>query len=194
MIKISNIAQKYFVNLLKKQKKETQIRVFVINPGTLNAECGVSYCSYKTIKSTDIELKFNKFSVFIDKDSKKYLSNATIDLVEDNLGTQLTLKAPNARIKQINKNSSLFDKINYFIQFKINPKLASHGGELFLIKIDTIKNDNYAIIKFGGGCNGCAMVDITLKQGIEKELLKNFTSLKGVKDITEHQSGVHSYF
>lgn len=194
MIKISNKAQKYFIQLLSKQKKGTQIRVFVINPGTLNAECGVSYCSDKTLKNTDIELKFHFFSVFIDKNSKQYLIDSKIDLIKDNLGFQLTLKAPHARLKKISDSSPLFDKIQYFIQSNINPKLESHGGKITLIDIDTQDNDKYAVIKFGGGCNGCSMVDITLKQGIEKELLKKFIELKGVKDITHHQSGTHSYF
>ncbi|RRD41335.1 NifU family protein, partial [Tessaracoccus sp. OH4464_COT-324] len=48
---------------------------------------------------------------------------------------------------------------------------------------------------FGGGCNGCSMVDVTLKDGIEKQLLAMFANeLKGVKDVTEHQRGEHSYY
>ena len=40
-----------------------------------------------------------------------------------------------------------------------------------------------------------SMVDVTLKEGIEKELLSEFPDeLKGVKDITEHSAGEHSYY
>ena len=55
--------------------------------------------------------------------------------------------------------------------------------------------DGVAILQFGGGCNGCSMVDFTLKEGIEKQLLEQFPGeLTGVKDATEHQAGDHSYY
>ena len=50
------------------------------------------------------------------------------------------------------------------------------------------------MLQFGGGCNGCSMVDVTLKEGIEKQLLNEFPELKGVRDLTEHQRGEHSYY
>lgn len=50
------------------------------------------------------------------------------------------------------------------------------------------------VLQFGGGCNGCAMVDVTLKEGIEKELLAHFPELTGVQDVTEYQAGEHSYY
>jgi Fe/S biogenesis protein NfuA len=57
-----------------------------------------------------------------------------------------------------------------------------------------ITDEGYAILQFGGGCNGCSMVDVTLKEGIEKQLLAEFPELKGVRDLTEHQRGEHSYY
>ena len=57
-----------------------------------------------------------------------------------------------------------------------------------------ITDEGYAILQFGGGCNGCSMVDVTLKEGIEKQLLNEFPELAGVRDLTEHQRGEHSYY
>ena len=55
-----------------------------------------------------------------------------------------------------------------------------------------LTQDGLAILQFGGGCNGCAMVDVTLKEGIEKELLEKFPGeLTGVRDVTEHRRGDH---
>ncbi|WP_294088765.1 NifU family protein, partial [uncultured Actinobacillus sp.] len=68
----------------------------------------------------------------------------------------------------------------------------SHGGKVTLIEVT---EDKFAILQFGGGCNGCSMVDVTLKEGIEKQLLLQFPGeLAGVKDVTEHQHGEHSYY
>lgn len=191
MIQISDSAQKHFENLLKKQKNNTQLRLFVINPGTAQAECGLSYCSFDMIHDTDTEIKFKNLSIFIDEKSLPYLKDAKIDLHKNNFSSEIILNAPNAKFKKIDHDSSLFDRVNHLIENDINPKLATHGGRVSLIKITVEGN---AILKFSGGCNGCSMVDITLKSGIEKELLKNFSELKGVQDLTEHTRGKHSFY
>lgn len=191
MITITDSAQSHFKKLLANQEEGTQIRVFVINPGTPTAECGVSYCPPDAVEANDTELKFAEFSAFVDEVSAPFLEEAVIDFVTDQLGSQLTLKAPNAKMRKVNDDAPLIERVEYMLQSQINPQLASHGGRVSLMEIT---DDGFAILQFGGGCNGCSMVDYTLKEGIEKELLQRFPELKGVKDLTEHQSGEHSYY
>lgn len=191
MIHITASAQDHFVKLLKKQEEGTQIRVFVINPGMPNAECGVSYCPPDTVEASDTELKFEKISTYVDKLSAPYLEDAEIDFVTDQLGSQLTLRAPNAKIRKVGDDAPLMERVEYMLQSQINPQLAGHSGRVTLMEITY---DGLAIVQFGGGCNGCSMVDYTLKEGIEKKLLEKFPELKGVRDLTEHQRGKHSYY
>ncbi|CAI1889221.1 Fe/S biogenesis protein nfuA [Serratia quinivorans] len=191
MIRITDTAQEHFAKLLANQEEGTKIRVFVINPGTPTAECGVSYCPPDAVEATDTELKFEKLSAYIDELSKPYLDDAEIDFVTDQLGSQLTLKAPNAKMRKVDDNAPLMERVEYVLQSQINPQLAGHGGRVTLMEIT---DDSLAILQFGGGCNGCSMVDVTLKEGIEKELLQKFPELKGVRDLTEHQRGEHSYY
>lgn len=190
MIRITDAAQEHFAKLLVNQDEGTQIRVFVINPGTPTAECGVSYCPPDAVESTDTELKFEKLSAYVDALSTPYLDDAEIDFVTDQLGSQLTLKAPNAKMRKVDDTAPLMERVEYVLQSQINPQLAGHGGRVTLMEIT---DDGLAILQFGGGCNGCSMVDVTLKEGIEKELLQKFPELKGVRDLTEHQPGDHSY-
>ena len=191
MITISEAAQAHFVKLLSDQPEGTHIRVFVISPGTAQAECGVSYCPPDAVEADDTELEFNGFNAMVDEKSAPFLEEATIDFVTDQLGSQLTLKAPNAKMRKVSDDASLQERIEYVIQSEIDPQLASHGGNIMLVEIT---EDGIAVLQFGGGCNGCSMVDVTLKDGIEKQLLDMFPSeLTGVKDVTEHQHGEHSY-
>lgn len=190
IITISESAQQHFKKLLANQPQDTQIRVFVMNPGTPSAECGVSYCPADTVEDSDIEEKFADFSVYIDEMSAPFLEETVIDYVTDELGSQLTLKAPNSKMKKVSDDAPLIERVNYTIQTQINPQLASHGGMVSLIELT---EDNYVVLQFGGGCNGCSMVDYTLKEGIEKQLLMEFPELAGVKDVTEHQAGTHSF-
>ncbi|TCP96845.1 Fe/S biogenesis protein NfuA [Cricetibacter osteomyelitidis] len=191
-INISEAAQAHFVRLLETQEEGTNIRIFVVNPGSPNAECGVSYCPANSVESTDTELKYNGFSAFIDEISLPFLEDAEIDYVTEEMGSQLTLKAPNAKMRKVADDAPLIERVEYIIQTQINPQLASHGGRITLMEIT---EDGYAILQFGGGCNGCSMVDVTLKDGVEKQLVNMFPGeLNGAKDITEHQRGEHSYY
>lgn len=95
-------------------------------------------------------------------------------------------------MRKVSDDAPLIERVEYVLQSQINPQLASHGGRVSLMEIT---EEGFAILQFGGGCNGCSMVDVTLKEGIEKELLKMFEGeLKGVKDLTEHQRGEHSFY
>ncbi|MCE9679729.1 Fe-S biogenesis protein NfuA [Shewanella sp. AS1] len=191
MITISDAAQAHFVKLLADQPEGTHIRVFVISPGTPTAECGVSYCPPDAVEADDIELEFNGFHAMVDEKSAPFLEEASIDFVTDQLGSQLTLKAPNAKMRKVSSDAPLKERIEYVIHSEINPQLASHGGNIMLVDIDEA---GVAVLQFGGGCNGCSMVDVTLKDGIEKQLLELFPGeLTGVKDVTEHEHGAHSY-
>lgn len=192
MIEITPIAQAHFKKLLEPQKEGTNIRVFVIHPGTPKAECGVSYCPPEAVENSDTRLNLDGFDALIDEISLPFLEDAFIDLVEEETGTQLTLKAPNAKMRRVKDDAPLLDRVEYVIQMQINPQLAGHGGFIKLIEVTA---DNVAVIEFGGGCNGCSQVDLTLKEGIEKELLEEFSGeLNAVRDITEHAQGDHSFY
>ncbi|MDZ7868152.1 MAG: Fe-S biogenesis protein NfuA [Rheinheimera sp.] len=192
MIMISESAQAHFVKLLEKQASGTNIRVFVVNPGTASAECGVSYCPPDAVESTDLTVPFNGFDAVIDADSKPFLLDAEIDFVTDQMGSQLTLKAPNAKVRKVSDNAPLKERVQYVIDAEINPQLANHGGRVSVVELT---DTGVAVLQFGGGCNGCSQVDLTLKEGIEKELLNRFHGeLNGVRDVTDHQRGEHSYY
>ncbi|WP_448247608.1 Fe-S biogenesis protein NfuA [Thalassotalea agariperforans] len=192
MINISESAQAHFVKLLSQQGEGTNIRIFVVNPGTANAECGVSYCPPDAVESDDLELPFNGFSAYVDSASKPFLDDAEVDFVTDQMGSQLTLKAPNAKLKKVADDAPLFERVHYFLQSEVNPQLAGHGGECTLVEIT---EDGYAVLQFGGGCNGCSQIDVTVKDGIEKQLIDLMAGeIKGVKDATDHERGEHSYY
>lgn len=192
MIRITESAQEHFRKLLAEQPDNTNIRVFVVNPGTASAECGVSYCPPDSVEADDEVLPFSGFDAVVDLTSAPFLADAVIDFEVQELGSQLTLKAPNAKARKVSDDAPLIERVEYMIQAEINPQLANHGGK---VSVQQITPDGVAVLQFGGGCNGCSMVDVTLKEGIEKELLQRFPSeLNGVRDVTEHERGEHSYY
>ncbi|WP_208538528.1 NifU family protein, partial [Pseudomonas aeruginosa] len=83
------------------------------------------------------------------------------------------------------------ERVNYYLQTEINPGLASHGGQVSLVDV---VEDNIAVLRFGGGCQGCGMVDMTLKDGVEKTLIERIPELKGVRDVTDHSNKENAYY
>ncbi|CAD83255.1 Thioredoxin-like proteins and domains [Candidatus Blochmanniella floridana] len=204
MLHITDTAQKYLIKLLSYQKKSTQIRFSVKNPGTPHAQCNISYYLPKTHhNSKDIEIKFSQFSIYLEKHLIPFIQKTTIDIVSNDLGIQLSIKSPNLYHSKndnhvnntqnnINyKSPTLENQIKHILTHQINPQLAMHGGSVSLVKITS---DSIAILKFHGGCNGCAMAFYTIKEGIEKTLKKLCPELNGVIDSTQHQPGTHSFF
>jgi Fe-S cluster biogenesis protein NfuA len=87
-------------------------------------------------------------------------------------------------------DDALFDVIREIFDTEINPAVAQHGGKVELIDVQ----DATVIVRMMGGCQGCGMANVTLRQGIEAALRRQFPSLKGIKDITDHASGTNPYF
>ena len=79
----------------------------------------------------------------------------------------------------------------WVLQSEINPGLASHGGK---VSLELITPDNEVVLRFGGGCHGCGMVNVTLQDGIEKTLKEYFPEIKAVIDATDHASGSNPYY
>ena len=192
MITITESAQEYLVGLLAKQDPEVRgIRVFINDPGTPRAETCIAYCRDADIKSDDERREFNGFAAWFEARSLSFLADALVDYAADRMGGQLTIKAPNAKVAKVDADSSLEDRINYILYNEVNPQLAAHGGEVRLVEL---LEDGVAVLQFGGGCQGCGMVDATLKHGVEKTLLEQLSDLKGVRDVTDHSVRTNAYF
>lgn len=192
IIDITASAKDYLVNLLAKQETEgIGVRVFVQQPGTPQAETCLAYCRPGEEQEGDIQLNEAPFPIHIQLSSIPFLEDAVIDFSADSMGGQLTIKAPNSKLPKVNENSSIEDKINYVLWTEVNPMLASHGGEVSLIDV---VEDNIAVLQFGGGCQGCSAVDMTLKDGVEKTLLEQVPELKGVRDMTDHTDRSQAFY
>lgn len=192
MVEITQSAQTYLAGLLAKQEaKDVGVRVFITEPGTPMAETCIAYCRPEETQEDDIKVAYEQFDGYIDGRSEPFLEGALVDYAEDRMGGQLTIKAPNAKVPKVSDDSPLEDQINYVLHSQINPSLASHGGMVSLIEI---VEDNVAILQFGGGCQGCGMVDVTLKDGVEKTLLETLPQLTAVRDVTDHSVTENAYF
>lgn len=192
MVSITEPAQEYLAELLKKQEVDgIAVRIFILDAGTPRAETCISFCRPGEEKEDDEIQEYESFKAFIDALSITFLEDAVVDFQKDSMGGQLTIKAPNSRMPKINEDSPLEDRVNYVLYNEINPGLAAHGG---MVTLEEIHNGTIAVLRFGGGCQGCGMVDVTLKDGVEKTLLSQIPQLSEVRDVTDHTVTENAYY
>jgi len=192
MIEISNSAQAYFLRLIEQQDEPgLGLRLAVNAPGTPNAACDLQFCPQGQHNQADRVLEFKGFNLYVAAASEKWLDQAEIDFEENATGGQLSIRAPGIRGHEPASDAPLDERIEWLLETDINPSLAAHGGRVALTEIT---EDLRAVLRFGGGCQGCGMADVTLKQGIEKTLLSKIPELTGVLDATDHQSGNNPYY
>jgi Fe/S biogenesis protein NfuA len=82
------------------------------------------------------------------------------------------------------------EKVQKILDEMINPAVAGHGGWVDLLDV----KENLVYLRLGGGCQGCGMVNVTLKQGIEATLREEIPEVAGVVDQTDHQGGNNPYY
>ncbi len=125
------------------------------------------------------------FQVFADPVSADNFDGATVDFVQGMMQSGFRVFHPSP-----SWDDPLAQSVQDVLDTVINPGVASHGGVVELEGVD----DGYAIIRFGGGCQGCAASTVTLKHGVERSLREQVRGLKGVRDATDHSSGENPYY
>lgn len=192
MIDISDRAQQHFLRLLSQQGiDDLAIRLRVTAPGTPAANCELEFCEPLDLAGGEWTVECTGFNFHIDGASAPWLEGASIDYEPNATGGQLNIRAPRIKGEVPGAEAGVIERVRYVLEAEINPRLASHGGKVSLLEIDA---DGTVMLQFGGGCHGCGMVDVTLKQGVEKTLLERVPEITAVRDATDHAAGQKPYY
>lgn len=191
MINITESAQDYFRHLLQTQGGDAiGIRVSAVHAGTPKADARLEFCETSDLLGDEWALDCNGFTLFVDSPSVRYLDGADMDFVKQDAGGQLTIRAPKIKGDVPTESSSLVERVQYLLDSEINPMLAAHKGQ---VSLQEVSADGVVLLRFGGGCHGCGMVDVTLKHGIEKTLIEKIPGITAVRDATDHATGEAPY-
>lgn len=191
MIEITEPAQSYFRHLLLAQGGDAVgIRVSAVHPGTPRADARLEFCESGDLVGDEWQVECEGFTLYVDGASVRWLDGAQMDYQALPTGGQLTIKAPRIKGEAPDADSSLLERVQYVIETEINPMLASHKGR---VSLEEVTADGVVVLRFGGGCHGCGMVDVTLRNGIEKTLRERVPEVSAVRDATDHASGAAPY-
>lgn len=131
------------------------------------------------------------FRVVMDASSAQRIEGATVEWVESDRGTGFEVSNPNVRqLGAAEPEGELADRVRHVLETQVNPAVASHGGEITLVDLD----DDVVYLELGGGCQGCGMARVTLKQGVERMLKEAVPEVRGIVDVTDHEAGANPYY
>ena len=192
MIEITKSAQEYFGRLIAQQEMDDiGLHLTVLKPCTPLASCDLQFHVPGQSDEKELEFKYDQFNLYVPESCEQWLEEAKIDFESSDAGGQLTIKAPGIKGSRPADSAELAEKINWILETEINPGLASHGG---MVKLETITEKTEVVLRFGGGCQGCGMVNVTLQEGIEKTLKEYFPEVTAVIDATDHATGENPYY
>ena len=112
-------------------------------------------------------------------------------------GTEIQIDEDTGKIEVVNEGlgigklrGNFEDRVRQVLDEQVNPMVASHGGVVSLSRIE----NGEVFLRFGGGCQGCGMVDVTLKQGVEVMMKESVPDIVAIHDATDHDSGSNPYY
>lgn len=191
MFEITKEAEEYIANLFAEQdEKDLALKIGVDNAGSPNALVSFNFCFPKDLSDDYQKFAYQGFDAYIKQENLEHLKESNIELKEEGSHKKLTILAPNAKGTPPSEDAPLEEKIKWTIAADITPMLASHGGFVELVKIT---EDKDVILNFGGGCQGCSSVKVTLKNGVEGQLKSKHPEIRNVLDATDHTDSKNAY-
>ena len=191
MIQISESAQTHFRRLIEREALPgLGVRLSALHPGTPRADVRLEFAEPGDLQGDEWAVDCEGFTLWLDAGSVQFLDGAEIDYTTQATGGQLQIRAPKIKGEAPTADASLVERVRWVVEHEINPQLAQHKGH---VSVREVTAEGVVVLSFGGGCHGCGMADVTLKQGIEKTLLEKVPGVTAVRDATDHATGSAPY-
>ena len=169
----------------------TALRVAVSGGSPVAPDFELTLVGPDEIRSGEKELDVSGLTIVVNEETAPRLEGATVDFVErvNESGFEVRM-APGADNPVAAPTGPLAERIREVLDSQINPAIASHGGAITLVDV----RDTEIYLEMSGGCQGCAMSRMTLRQGVERMVLQAVPEITIIHDVTDHASGENPFF
>jgi Fe/S biogenesis protein NfuA len=187
MLTITDTARQQIGSIMEAQGRQGDgLRIGIVGRSSAGFRYTMNLVEEGQESPEDVVVDSGTFKVFIDPQSAPHLQGVTVDYVDNGLhGSGFKIDNPNPVW-----TDPLALRVQELIDERINPGVGAHGGHVELLDI----KDNAVYVRLGGGCQGCGMVDVTLRQGIEALIREEIPEIQQVIDTTDHASGHNPYY
>ncbi len=185
-VKVTDDAVKHIVSRLQEDPgADWGVELLIEQKSPMKAFYRLEFIGKPETAPEDVILEFDRFRMLVHRDAIPFLEGTEVLFNEDK---ELEVYNPNLSISKL--RGSIEEQVQLLLEEQINPMVASHGGIVSLHEV----RDADVYLQFGGGCQGCGMIDVTLKQGIEVTLKENIPMIANVYDATDHSSGHNPFY
>ena len=195
-LRVSDAALVQVMSILNAEDEPDSLGLRVAVTGTRGVEYAYDLSFEERSEAADDDVVYDQgdLVVMIPADSVDALWGATLDLPSSEGQDGLVIRNPNRPDPLANMDIELTgtvtERINQLLEQQINPALASHGGFASLVEV----REATAVVTMGGGCQGCAVSAVTLREGIQKAILENVPEITEVVDSTDHEAGENPFY
>ena len=185
-IDLSDNANKYILEKIDPKADKTQVVEIIVDAKSdRKANYSINFVESLNTASDKISIEFDNFQILVAKESVPYIEGTEIKINEEK---ELVAFNPSMSITKI--SGTVEEQIQHVLDEEVNPMVASHGGVVSLLEV----KDSSAYLEFGGGCQGCGMIDVTLKQGVEVMIKEQIPEIEAIYDVTDHAEGTNPYY
>jgi Fe/S biogenesis protein NfuA len=186
VITVTPAAQTKIVELLAQQGRAgLMLRAAIAGRGPGGFQYRLGFVGDEERRADDQAIDGGGFTLLVDAESAPNLEGASVDYVDGPQGSGFKIDNPNPLWRDETARA-----VQAVLDQDINPAVAAHGGWVTLLEV----KDEVAYIQLGGGCQGCGMVDVTLKQGIEVRIREAVPAIREIIDSTDHAGGKNPYY
>lgn len=187
MIDVTELAQSMIRETIANESDlGNLIRVVARKVAPHRFEYDIYFIEADEIAEGDTQQPLDELVFIADAESVEHLDGATIDYV---VGPPGGFKFDNPRTKR-HFDTPLETELNDFIEEAVNPRIAAHRGHISLHGI----RDNKVYLEMGGSCQGCGMAAMTLRNGVEKQILERYPDFAEIVDVTNHDEGKNPFY
>jgi Fe/S biogenesis protein NfuA len=202
-LKVSEAALEQVLDILAAEDQPEALGLRVEVTGTRGVEYAYDLSFEERSDAGDDDLIYQQgdLVIMIPADSVDPLWGATLDVPSTAGQGGLVIRNPNRpdplAAMDIELSGTVTERIGQLLDQQINPSLAAHGGFASLVEVVEAPDDPSAVravITMGGGCQGCAVSAVTLREGIQKAILEHIPEVREVVDVTDHEAGDNPFY
>lgn len=104
--------------------------------------------------------------------------------------TRVVVTGPGAAAAPTAAAGDIADLVRGVLERDINPVIATHRGHVHVVAVE----EGWVRLRLDGGCQGCSLAEVTLRQGIEPLLRAKVPGVVGLTDVTDHEAGRDPFF
>lgn len=199
---ITEAALAQVMSILEAEDDPEALGLRVAVTGTRGPEYAYDLSFEERAEAADDDLVYDQgdLVVMVPADSVDALWGATLDLPSTAGQGGLVIRNPNRPDPlaglDIELTGTVAERVEQLLSQQINPALAAHGGFASLVEVIELDDDagHRAVVTMGGGCQGCAVSAVTLREGIQKSILEHVPEITEVVDATDHDAGANPFY